>query len=188
MQQIQGVVENTNVRPYGNREMFNMKVGGEWYGMGTLSPDRRPNIGDTVSFTAIQKGNFWNGDAKTVQVVSGGTPAQQPQAASPAAAPSRQQAQASKDSYWTDKAEADKLREVGMAVAGARNSAIELVSVALANGCVDLPAKKADKLQALKFLVEDITTELYLQTEAAKKDGGLFLEEVGNPVEEPKFD
>lgn len=191
MAQVTGVVAALTPRQWNGKTFHNVKLdNGTTYGFGAANPNC--NVGDTVTFDAeMNDKGYWN--AKWCKVISSGGAVpqqqapQQQQAPRPQGAPSRQQSAAAKDSYWDDKAKKDDLRELGMAVAGARNSAIALASAAVAHGIVPLPAKKSDQLEAFKLLINDLTTEFYVNTEKAKKDGGLFPDEVGTALVDPQL-
>lgn len=66
-----------------------------------------------------------------------------------------------KDQYWKNKERDDKLRQVVIEHQSARNAAIDLVGIALQHDCLPLPAKKADKYDALVAAV-DLLTEKFM--------------------------
>jgi hypothetical protein len=72
----------------------------------------------------------------------------------------------SKDDYWTKKAEDDKSRQKVIEYQAARNSAIEVVGILLANDAVAIPAQKAKKLDAVLALVDTITDRFVEGTNA----------------------
>lgn len=139
---------------------FNIRVDDDWYGYGFNKPAF--NKGDTISFDFQQRGNFKNVDAKTVQV-GASAPAQQAAPASGGSAPAK-----SGRDFGAN--------QVAIQYQASRNSAIALVSAALAAGEVTLPTKKGDRLDALLALVDDLTDQYHAKTDQVVKAGGVILE------------
>lgn len=64
-----------------------------------------------------------------------------------------------KDQYWKDKEKRDIDTQARIQLQACRNSALTLVQMGLANDCIPLPAKKADRLGALIAIVDEITLQ-----------------------------
>lgn len=72
--EIQGVVEEYFTKPVRNGSfLHSITVGGSKYSVFSQDDKRRANEGDTVSFTAEQKGEYWNiaGNFKVLKRATG---------------------------------------------------------------------------------------------------------------------
>lgn len=164
-----GVVNNISEKQSSFGTMYNVQVDNQWYGFGKYPPKFKK--GDTITFEAVQKGNFKNIDPKTAEVV----------AATRQANPTAQAAvgAGNKDDYWKEKEQRDVATQRSIQLQASRNSAIALVVPLAAAGLITLPAK--DKFTAIKALVSELTDEFYLHTKAAQ-DGEYKPEVVPDAV------
>lgn len=74
-----------------------------------------------------------------------------------------------KDQYWENKEKRDVRVQRQIQHQASRNSAIELVKVAVQADALALPAKKADKMDALVALVNELTDQFNADTVAVGK-------------------
>lgn len=158
MADVQGIVDRITARPQGRGQAYSVQIQGEWYGHGFDQPKFQE--GQEVSFNISWNGQYKNVDVGSVVVMGG----QQQQGGYNNQRPkqnyqSRQKSggNGGKDAYWTKKAEDDKERQITIEHQSSRNAAIELIDVALREGAVKLPAKQAEKFDALVALVDELT-------------------------------
>lgn len=166
--QVTGQVQNSSIRQTSNGgTATNLQVNGEWYGFGFNGVGDVVE-GDTITFNARQNGNYKNGDAKSIKVVSrGGDQAQQNQqrqvsGRQPYSGGGRSRsAQASgggsRDDYWEKKAERDVVVQKAIQFQASRNAAIEVVKASLAANAVSLPSRKGEQFDAILELVDQVT-------------------------------
>jgi len=137
---ITGVVEFI-----GNRNgIYSVKVGGEWYGFYKTAP--RCAKGDTVFFEFKMNGKYMNADPKTLEVLT---------KAKVQEAPAQKQV-AGVD--WDT-------RQRSIEFQAARNSALAFVEIVTKTEAVKLPAKQADKYDALMSLVDEVTGKFFNDTQ-----------------------
>ena len=137
----QGIVEV--VRQHPTNQLYSFKVGDNWFGAGKYAPKFAQ--GDEIKFGYTQKGQYFNLEFGTVEVLEkgkGGNGA--------ASAPQS----SSKGVDWEGK---DKR----ITYLSCRNSALALFSAAVASDSLVLPAKKADRMDVLKEMINELTDEYY---------------------------
>ena len=127
---------------------------GTWYGMAFNKP--RFNRGDVVSFEYAMNGKYANINTKTIVVESSKPvrPEPEPTEASstkPTAAPDKKG-----DDYWA-------ARDHDVRLAGARNSAIAFVKLAVDTGSIAIPTKEAARLKLFEDLVDHYAAKFYTQ-------------------------
>ena len=146
MRTIEGVVmhvsEKARTGPNGPYKMYSVKMntgeGDHWFSFGF----KKPNLseGQQVKFVVTQNGEYWNADPNTIETVKTA------EAAAPAV---MAKAVANVDN-----------RQRSIVLQSAYERAILLINGALVNGAVTLPAKKADKFDVYKSLINDTALEL----------------------------
>lgn len=184
---IEGTVQQITSQPrgkYGNLAYSVKMDDGVWYGHGFDQPIF--GEGDYISFQEQYNGKYANVVTNTVQVLDGGNaPQQQPrqQQRRPqqgGGQPNRQQRQQAgaarqasggagggRDQYWENKEKRDIVVQRQIQHQASRNAAIELIKVAVSADALALPTKKADKLDALVALVNELTDQFSADTDAA---------------------
>lgn len=178
---VQGVVQQISRR--GNAT--NIRVNDQWFGCGFNGVPCAE--GDTVSFTVTQNGKYVNANMDAFQVVqqnqgvpNNGQQNTQVQGNNQGYAgggarnsgPRRGSGGGSSPSRGGYRKDLTDPVQVSITQQSARNAAIELVKVALQHDACPLPAKKADKFDALLDLVDTVAERYYLQTTEVAKAGG----------------
>jgi hypothetical protein len=160
---IQGNVQTTKTNDWG---FTSYKVQGTWYGADSKGPPRAAE-GESITFEAYNKagkdGREWPTiKLSTLRKVSGGqaVAGTTGAASAPRSFGGNQSSGAGtgRDSYWSDKANADLLREPRIAYQGAIKLAISFVDLAISSGsfvALSKVKKDTDKLEVLeKFVTE----------------------------------
>lgn len=191
MAEICGVVEKVSYKDLNSgKRMWNIKVDGNWYGMGYTQP--KFGEGGEIEFDISWNGDFANVDKDSLNIISAGnvrnsgggnggsrggngggynkSSGQQRSGGNSSngggynrgsSGSSGNAGGASKDKYWEDKEKRDKVKDVVVTHMACRNSAIEAVGMLLTAGAVSLPTKKAEQYDAVLELV-DIVTERFI--------------------------
>lgn len=162
MSQVTGIVEQIRENQTASGTAYNVRVSGEWYGAGFQAPQFQE--GQTIAFDWQQKGRFKQLYPKSVQVVQA-QPQQQPAPQQQSSAPT------SKGRDWG-------ANQLAIQYQSARNAAIHLVEVLLANNALPVPAKKADQMDAVVAAVDDLTNQFHTKCDKVVKNGGVFDEEL----------
>lgn len=165
---IEGVVQKVSKR--GNAT--NILVNEQWYGCGFNGVPCQE--GDQISVPVTQNGRFLNADVKNMQILGRGNTAPQQQQAP------RQYADSGKQAYGGGKKASgggfsrkmDDPVQISIVQQSARNAAIQAVQLAAQLEAVPLPAKKADKFDALLALVDQVTERYFKSTQQVASDGG----------------
>jgi hypothetical protein len=142
---ISGLVERINKNDKG---YYGVCIAGEWFGAGKYAP--KFNEGDEVQFdyTSSPDGRFKNLTFNTVQILSKGSGSP----SSSKAAPATSNSGGAVD--WDAK---DKR----ITFLACQKDAIQLAAIAVQSDALTLPAKKADRLEALVGLVGELSNDLY---------------------------
>lgn len=177
MSEVFGTVQRVVGKQRGNGTAYSVQMDdGEWYGHGFQQPAFTQ--GAQIGFDIAWNGQYKNIDVGSVQVHQAGQPQQQ--------APQQQQGGGQqlynkprgggnsgggggREKYWDDKAKDDKIRQKQIQWQAARNTSIEFVKMAIENGAVKLPAKQAEKFEALLALVDEVARDYYRVTAAFGK-------------------
>lgn len=69
-----------------------------------------------------------------------------------------------KDQYWENKEKNDKLNNRAIRHQACRNSALTFIDLLIKSDSLALPAKKADRMDAMKALLDDITAKFAAET------------------------
>lgn len=180
--QVEGIVKKiTEKAARGGSTIYNVCIDtgneDEWFGHGFDEPQF--SEGDEIAFAISYNGEYANVDTNTVEIISEGSSAKRSNRSSPSRSNSRSSRSSSRSSSskpvakkpyskansadtkmskeeWAQK---DKMIQLQSAM----NTAIALVSVAVANDLVALPAKKADKFDAFCALVDEEAERLHEQ-------------------------
>lgn len=146
---------------------------------------RDPNVnkGDAIEFTFEVDPKWGNQvDTKTVKVVD----------SAPEVAPAPLVQPASKvavgrDDYWANKELADVSRQKIISLQAATNTATSIVTAALAADVLPLPTKKAEKFDALVFMIHELADFLVVRyTTAPAHVDLLVLDDSMKEVEDNK--
>lgn len=156
MSTVSGTVQRVTSKAVGARGSlaYSLNVDGDWYGHGFEKPSC--NDGDSVTFDFQQKGAYKNIVPGSLKVVAN----QAPQA----------QAPAGKGGYSNT--------QLAIQYQASRNSALQLIELALQHDALPLPTKKGDRLSAIAAAVDAWTAEYHLATDKVVADGGVFPSEL----------
>lgn len=144
---VEGVVQRVTTKVFTKNdgsqgERYSMLVntgqGEDWFNFGF----KKPTVanGSQVRFTLTQRGQYWNGDSDSIEVIKTS------QAATPAV---MKKAVASADN-----------RQRSIVVQTAYKVAPEIIKGALEHQLITLPAKKADKFDAYMSLIDETAMRL----------------------------
>lgn len=159
----EGIVE-TVIKNKGG--FYAIKLPDAWYGTGEKS-DPGLRQGDMIKFEYAMNGAFRNIVKNTLTKLPNDAP---------------KAGNAQPKSNWVPDAD----RQKSIIFQSSRKDAIEVAKLALAQGAVSLPAKKADQMGALMALIDEITAR-YVDT-ATNCDALISTYNNTNEVEGEKFD
>lgn len=134
-------IRGTVQKVYEKNGFFYLIIDDTFYGFGKRRPSAKQ--GDYVTFAADQNGKYWNADDKTLIVTESTSDSVPSKASTPYTD------KTSKDDYWKEREKRDIVIQGKIQMQSARNSAIEFVKLALSADAIKLPAKQADKADAL---------------------------------------
>lgn len=171
---VTGVVEKIAGPNKGGYYAIKLADNDVWYGAGKYPPKVKER--QTIEFEAIENGDFFNANTKTIKVV--GAPSVVPTTATVVTSTKN-----AKDDYWRRREEADVedrayRRAQSLAtqneirVQASRNAAIEFLGVLLAHNLIEIPPsanKKTSQARATKLTLDKFTQEFYDDTLAINK-------------------
>ena len=180
-----GIIETTNTNDW---NFTSYKVSNTWYGADRKGPPRASE-GDKVSFEAYDKPGK---DGRTYPTIKLATfkklakeAAEQQEAAQarPTGVSGKSYPAPARDTYWSDKAAEDKLREPRIVYQAAYERAIQFVDLVIRNGAFTAleKAKPAAKLGIIEAFVNEQTDKILRQAFAAT----LPKPETSKPADEP---
>lgn len=143
--------------------LYSFKLNGDetWYRTQSTNPEEFGVVkGANISFPLDSKGKP---DLSKVTVIKGGDNA------APQRSPAPRASSTSKDDYWSTKEQRDIAKEKHyqevdiprMSYCGAQEVAVKVVELALAQGAIELGAKKAAKLDILLEAIDKVTLDLF---------------------------
>ena len=135
--QVQGYVDDLITKQTKVGPMYDIKVGGDFYGVGKYPP-RDIGKGDYVEFVMEQNGNFRNVGRGTLRKIDAPAATGQNKLAAPA--------RVAAGPTWDDK-------QATISKQAALNTAIAMVKMAVEAGAVTLPTKKGDQYDVLEAIV-----------------------------------
>lgn len=145
------MIKGTVTRVHKNGRFYSILVDEVWYGVGSNKPDFDEGV--MVEFEATKNGRYWNADPDTINVLGKAKKS----FSKPQVSGSRVAAGGDREDYWKNKEardiKNDKQREIG----ASRNTAIAFVELLLKTEALKLPAKQADKADAVLAAVEYYT-------------------------------
>jgi len=148
MPQMTGIIEQRNSAQrktrFGDKTTHSIRIGEDWYGDGFKGFPDDAVEGASVEFEFTESGSYKNVIPHTMRVVA--PPAERPAAAASAPARGGQGADA---------------RQEVIIYQAARNTATELLKVAVELEAVKLPTKQADKYDALLALHGELAEQLH---------------------------
>ena len=140
---VQGLVESKRKNDAG---YWSVKLGGEYFGAVKYEP--KFNEGDEVAFDYTENGKYKNMTFGTVKVLESASSAN---AAANASAPA---------TGGNNKVDWDG-KDKRITFLACRKDALEVLKVAVSQDALTLPTKKADKLEAIILLVDELANRLY---------------------------
>lgn len=153
MSKVTGVVEKVLDFKTVRGVMYSIKVNDTLYGMGSNKP--KCNVGDTVSFSYTEKGQYKNVDTKAgIEILAG--------------PPAAQQSSGGGGSGYQDK-------QVVISRQSALNSALQFVEILVAADAVPgvgKTTKVEDKYSILEHLVNEKAEEFYVANMAGQAPAG----------------
>lgn len=158
-----GVVSKINARATANggtSYSFALKGQDGWYGLGFTAPQFKE--GSSVQFDIVQRGNYF--DAKNIVPWDGSgdqpAPPVREVVAKPGFSGGKRPFGGGKSeeekAYWGNRDAKEKDTQKRIEVQAARNAALEFLKLAVSAEAVKLPAKQADKYDALAALLSEV--------------------------------
>jgi len=138
--------------------LFSAEIGGDWYGCGFNAPNAKE--GDYVTFDVVQKGQYKN--AENIVVASNSNSGGGNGAKASAPPPVNK-------------------KDVSIHFQSCRKDAIQTVALLLSGddkAAVKLPAKQAEKYDAVLALIDELTTRYYLRLDEVIEEGGVSVEDL----------
>ena len=145
-----------------------VSISGAWYGAGfdvTKLPFKECN---TIKFVYTEKGIYKNMDLKSVEVVDASETSTLQPAASPKAKVTAG-ATVTRDSYWSNKEEEDKLRSKEIRYEACLQRAIAMVDLLVTSGALALGANAKKKVEIVENTVEEYTRKFYTEATEARE-------------------
>ena len=145
---------------------ISVSISGTWYGAG-FDVNKLPfKEGNSIKFVYTEKGIYKNIDLNSVEVVDASEKsAVQPQ--SPKAKVSAG-ATVTRDVYWSNKEEEDKLRSKEIRYEACLQRAIAMVDLLITSGAVSLGANTKKKSEIVEKSVEAFTRKFYIEATEAR--------------------
>jgi len=153
-------------------------ISGTWYGAGFDVTKLPFKEGNTIKFVYTEKGIYKNIDLKSVEV----TDASEKSNMQPQAAPKQKVtagATVTRDSYWSNKEEEDKLRSKEIRYEACLQRAIAMVDLLITSGALTLGANAKKKVEIIDSTVEAYTCKFYEEATNAR-DGAYDAPSVDN--------
>ena len=146
-----------------------VSISGAWYGAGFDASKLPFKEGNTIKFVYTEKGIYKNMDLKTVEVIDASeTSNLQPKVAKPKANVTAG-ATVTRDSYWSNKEEEDKLRSKEIRYEACLQRAIAMVDLLITSGAVSLGANAKKKSEIVEKAVEAFTRKFYTEASEARE-------------------
>jgi hypothetical protein len=143
-------------------------ISGTWYGAGFDVTKLPFKEGNTIKFAYTEKGIYKNIDLKSVEVTDASENSNmQPQ---PSAAKQKITAGATvtRDVYWSNKEEEDKLRSKEIRYEACLQRAIAMVDLLITSGALTLGANAKKKVEIIDNTVEAYTRKFYEEATDAR--------------------
>ena len=144
-----------------------VSISGAWYGAGFDATKLPFKEGNTIKFVYTEKGIYKNIDLKSVEVVDASTGYVQP-AASPKVKVTAG-ATVTRDSYWSNKEEEDKLRSKEIRYEACLQRAIAMVDLLITSGAISLGANTKKKSEIVEKSVEAFTRKFFIEATEARE-------------------
>ena len=144
-----------------------VSISGAWYGAGFDATKLPFKEGNTIKFAYTEKGIYKNIDLKSVEV----TDASEKSNMQPQAAPKQKVtagATVTRDSYWSNKEEEDKLRSKEIRYEACLQRAIAMVDLLITSGALALGANAKKKVEIVENTVEAYTRKFYEEATDAR--------------------
>ena len=143
-------------------------ISGAWYGAGFDASKLRFKEGNSIKFVYTEKGIYKNMDLKTVEVIDASETSNLQPAASPKVKVTAG-ATVTRDSYWSNKEEEDKLRSKEIRYEACLQRAIAMVDLLITSGAVSLGANAKKKSEIVEKSVEAFTRKFYIEASEARE-------------------
>jgi len=145
-----------------------VSISGAWYGAGFDATKLPFKEGNTIKFVYTEKGIYKNIDLKSVEVVDASETSNLQPAASPKAKVTAG-ATVTRDSYWSNKEEEDKLRSKEIRYEACLQRAIAMVDLLITSGAISLGANTKKKSEIVEKSVEAFTRKFYIEASEARE-------------------
>ena len=145
-----------------------VSISGAWYGAGFDATKLPFKEGNTIKFVYTEKGIYKNIDLKSVEVVDASETSNLQPAASPKVKVTAG-ATVTRDSYWSNKEEEDKLRSKEIRYEACLQRAIAMVDLLITSGAVSLGANAKKKSEIVEKAVEAFTRKFYTEASEARE-------------------
>ena len=144
-------------------------ISGTWYGAG-YDVNKLPfKEGNTIKFVYTEKGIYKNIDLKSVEVVD----ASENSNMQPQTATSKQKVTAgatvTRDAYWSNKEDEDKLRSKEIRYEACLQRAIAMVDLLITSGALTLGANAKKKVEIIDTTVEAYTRKFFEEATEARE-------------------
>ena len=145
-----------------------VSISGAWYGAGFDATKLPFKEGNTIKFVYTEKGIYKNIDLKSVEVVDASETSNLQPAASPKVKVTAG-ATVTRDSYWANKEEEDKLRSKEIRYEACLQRAIAMVDLLITSGAISLGANTKKKSEIVEKSVEAFTRKFYIEASEARE-------------------
>ena len=145
-----------------------VSISGAWYGAGFDATKLPFKEGNTIKFVYTEKGIYKNMDLKSVEVVDASETSNLQPAASPKVKVTAG-ATVTRDSYWSNKEEEDKLRSKEIRYEACLQRAIAMVDLLITSGAISLGANTKKKSEIVEKSVEAFTRKFYIEASEARE-------------------
>tara|TARA_R100001082_G_scaffold13564_2_gene6992 strand:+ start:621 stop:1181 length:561 start_codon:yes stop_codon:yes gene_type:complete len=147
-------------------------ISGAWYGAGFDASKLPFKEGNTIKFAYTEKGIYKNMDLKSVEVIDASENTNMKEQQATPKVKVTAGATVTRDSYWSNKEEEDKLRSKEIRYEACLQRAISMVDLLITSGALTLGANAKKKVEIIDSTVDAYTRKFY--EEATEARDGAF--------------
>lgn len=172
MNQAKGQVTYVGGKPFKGKTLWSFRIGNDdkWFRTGLVDPQLVK--GDYIEFFYTEVNGGYNADVSTIHKIPTGTSSVVPGGVGSLGIQGNRGSPGShgRDTYWEEKAVADKERDLRIQFQSARKDAIALVDILLREKALKLPEKQGAAYDVILGKIKDLTDEFFEDTSKDQDD------------------
>lgn len=174
--QSKGYVKWVGSKPYGSSLSWTFRLNDVdmWFNCGAVDP--KLNKGDHIEFEYTEKNGRSSVQSATIRKLAGGE-IHQGTASATLAAKSTGSVSSGREEYWNEKAKSDVQKDLRIQWQSARNAAVEVAGILVANGILKLPEK--NPTEAVLGKIADLTERYFNESKGIGDEEGVLGVETG---------